>query len=122
MTSSNDQQLTVFDSADAMPQARVTRHAALAGQAANYHAAQGVFVDYLSRKADNTIRRQAADLARFAEYLNAVGEQAGVPLGAALSAFAQAVAAFPDGPMPDAEAWQGVTWGLVEGFRNWMVQ
>jgi integrase len=121
MTSSNDHHLTVFDSANAMPQASVTRYATVAGQAANYHAARGVFVDYLSRKADNTIRRQAADLARFAEYLNEVGEQAGMPLGAALPAFAQAVAAFPDGPMPDADAWQGVTWGLVEGFRNWMV-
>ena len=23
--------------------------------------------------------------------------------------------------MPNADAWRGVTWGLVEGFRNWMV-
>jgi hypothetical protein len=22
----------------------------------------------------------------------------------------------------DADAWRGITWGLVEGFRNWMVQ
>ncbi|MBP8972354.1 MAG: hypothetical protein KBH93_00650 [Anaerolineae bacterium] len=43
---------------------------ALAGQVANRQAAQGVFADYLSRKADNTIRRQAADPARFAEFLN----------------------------------------------------
>jgi hypothetical protein len=50
------------------------------------------------RKADNTIRRQAADLARFVEFLNQVGEQAGLELGAALSQFAQAVATFPDGP------------------------
>jgi hypothetical protein len=28
---------------------------------------------------------------------------------------------FPDGPKLDAMAWQGVSWGLVEGFRNWMV-
>jgi integrase len=121
MTASNDHQLTVFDSTDGALGNAVSRNQILAGQAANYHAAQGVFADYLSRKADNTIRRQAADLARFAEYLNQVGEQAGMPPGAALSAFAQAVAAFPDGPTPDADAWQGVTWGLVEGFRNWMV-
>jgi integrase len=91
------------------------------GQVANQHAARGVFADYLSRKADNTLRRQAADLARFADFLTQVGERAGLQLGAALDRFAQAVAHFPDGPDPDADAWQGVTWGLVEGFRNWMV-
>jgi integrase len=91
------------------------------GQVANEYAARNVFTDYLSRKADNTIRRQAADLARFVEFLDQVGEQAGLQLGAALDNFAQAVAAFPDGPFLDAEAWRGVTWGLVEGFRNWMV-
>ncbi|MEP0762322.1 MAG: hypothetical protein HRF48_06235, partial [Chloroflexota bacterium] len=94
---------------------------AVAGRVANEEAAQSVFADYLSRKADNTIRRQAADLARFAALLNQAGEGAGVQLGAALAAFADSVAAFPHGPDPDAEAWRGVTWGLVEAFRNWMV-
>ncbi len=50
-----------------------------------------------------------------------MGEPAGLQLGAALGAFAQAVAAFPEDPLPDGDAWNGVTWGLVEGFRNWMV-
>ena len=67
----------------------------LAGQAANQHAARGVFADYLARKADNTIRRQAADLNRFAQFLNEVGEQAGLSLGTVLADFAQAVADFP---------------------------
>jgi integrase len=93
----------------------------LAGQVANQHAARGVFVDYLSRKADNTIRRQAADLRRFATFLDAIGERIDQQLGAALAEFADAVASFPDGPAPDADAWRGITWGLVEGFRNWMV-
>jgi len=92
------------------------------GQIANQHAARGVFADYLSRKADNTIRRQAADLMRFVEFLRQIGEGARVPLGAALEAFVQAVRMFPDGPEPDTIAWQGMSWGLVEGFRNWMVQ
>ncbi len=92
------------------------------GQAANDYAAQGVFADYLSRKSNNTIRTQAAGLARFAEYLSYIGDQIGQPLDAALVQFAEAVAAFPHGPIPDGSAWQGVTWGLVEGFRNWMVQ
>ena len=38
----------------------------IAGRVANEQAALGVFADYLSRNVDNTIRRQAADLARFA--------------------------------------------------------
>lgn len=94
---------------------------ALAGQIANRHAASGAFADYLSRRAANTIRRQAADLARFADYLNAVGARASQPLGRALRAFAEAVGQFPDGPSPLPAAWSGITWGLVEGFRNWMV-
>jgi len=99
-------------------------HSALevAGQTANAYAERGVFVDYLSRKAANTIRSQAASLARFAEYLNQVGIYVGQPIGIGLSEFAQAVACFPDGPAPDPDAWHGITWGLVEGFRNWMVQ
>jgi integrase len=93
-----------------------------AGQVANGHAAQGVFVDYLSRKSDNTIRSQAASLTRFADYLDRIGESIGQSFGADMAAFAEAVAAFPDSPTPDPDAWVGISWGLVEGFRNWMVQ
>jgi hypothetical protein len=98
MTSSNDS-LTLFDP-DSNAPFLVSRDEILAGQAANNHAARGVFVDYLSRKADNTIRRQTADPARFAEYLNQVGEQAGMPLGAALSAFAQEAGGWSSLAMP----------------------
>ncbi len=45
----------------------------LAGKVANQHAARGVFGDYLARKADNTIRRQAADIARLADFLKSGG-------------------------------------------------
>jgi len=113
MTNPNDNHLTIINPSDSA--------LAHVGQVANHYAAQNVFADYLSRKADNTIRRQAADLARFVEFLNQVGEQAGLQLGTALGAFAQAVGMFPDGPALNADAWHGVTWGLVEGFRNWMV-
>jgi integrase len=95
---------------------------ATAGQIANQYAAQGAFADYLSRQSDNTLRAQAASLARFADYLNRIGEGVGQSFGADMTAFAAAVAAFPDGPVPDPDAWQGISWGLVEGFRNWMVQ
>ncbi|HEX3053041.1 MAG TPA: tyrosine-type recombinase/integrase, partial [Aggregatilineaceae bacterium] len=85
----------------------------------NEHAARGAFADYLSRKAENTIRRQSADLARFAEYM-----QAGslLPSGrdkpeSRLIAVQQA-----ERLQHESEAWHEITWGLVEGFRNWMIQ
>jgi integrase len=79
----------------------------LAGQVASHHARASVFEDYLSRKADNTIRRQTADLARFADFL-ADASDAYLTIQA-------------DMLQHDPTAWRGVTWGLVEGFRNWMV-
>jgi len=88
-----------------------------AGQAANQAAARGVFGDYLFRKADNTRRAHAASLQRFADFLAA----AHPALGAPLAEFAAAVASYPDGQAPEASAWRGVTWGLVERFRDWMV-
>jgi len=82
---------------------------AIAGQAANHHAEQSVFEDYLSRKADNTIRRQLADLNRLADFLAAtmalVGQSA--PSGDALQ--------------HDPAAWSGITWGLVEAWVKWMI-
>lgn len=74
----------------------------LIGRLANHHAQRGTFADYLSRKADNTLRAHGASLARFADYLSAAGYDAG-------------------DLQNDPDAWQGVTWGLVEGFRNWML-
>lgn len=121
MTHPDDMRLTISDPSGRNLEPAAHGALAAAGQVANHHAARNVFADYLSRKADNTIRRQAADLARFADYLNAIGEQAGVSLGTVLAGFAQSVADFPEGSQPDANAWRGVTWGLVEGFRNWMV-
>jgi len=74
-----------------------------AGQAANRTAAQHVFEDYQSRKSDNTLRRHQTDLARFAVFLTQAGLAAGDLLG-------------------DPAAWEGITWGIVEAFRNWMTQ
>jgi integrase len=78
---------------------------ALAGHAANQAAANSVFADYLSRRADNTIRTQAAGLALFANYLTAAGVD-GID---------------GDCLQRDPACWQGVTWGLVEGFVKWML-
>ena len=79
---------------------------ALAGQIANTHAAAGVFDAYVERQADNTIRRQRADLAVFADFLCAAG--------------------IPECPtaeqlMTEPAAWAGVSWGMVEAFKQWMV-
>src|SRR5512139_4345005 len=74
----------------------------IAGQAASKAAARQVFIDYRTHKAKNTIRRQDADLQLFADYLKAseisVGELS-----------------------TDPKAWQGMTWGLVEGFVKWQL-
>jgi integrase len=75
---------------------------AAAGQAANSAAARSAFSDFQGRKAPNTTRRQAADLALFAEYLAAAGLQAGD---------------FENDP----ESWRPITWGLVEGFTRWQL-
>jgi integrase len=75
----------------------------LAGQVANDIAARSVFMDYQSRKAKNTLRRQANDLALFADFLRVTGLQVGDFVS-------------------DPETWRGMTWGLVEGFARWQLQ
>lgn len=73
------------------------------GAVANQYAARGAFADYRQRRADNTLRRQDADLNLFAEYLAEVG----VTVGSLAT---------------DADAWAGLTWGIVEGFVRWQLQ
>src|SRR6266496_2799556 len=74
-----------------------------AGQAANNAAAAGTFSEHTARKADNTIRRKIADLALFESFL----QSAGVP---AMDLFY------------NPQAWRGITWGIVEAFKTWMLQ
>lgn len=74
----------------------------IAGQAANKAAARAVFNDYRTRKATNTIRRQDADLALFADYLKSARLRVGKLA-------------------TDPRAWMGITWGLVEGFVKWQL-
>jgi integrase len=82
---------------DPLPMAR-------AGQAANQAAARHRMADYRSRRAEETLRRQNADLNLFATFLREVG----APPSAALD--------------EDPRAWNGVTWGLVEAFVRWQLQ
>jgi integrase len=77
-----------------------------AGQVANQIAGRNLFQRYLDDKATNTVKRQARDLELFAEYLLDIG-------------------IMPDHGanfQTDPTAWQGVTWGLVEGFVQWLLQ
>lgn len=76
-----------------------------AGIVANQVASRNVFADYRQRKSSNSLDAHRADLATFAEYICSAGADC-----------------------PDAnelqnypEAWQGVTWGLVAGFVQWML-
>src|SRR6266487_1042789 len=83
--------------------ARLNEIMTQAGQAANEAGARVAFEDHTARKADNTIRRKIADLALFETFL----QSAGVP-----------AIGLHDNP----QAWRGITWGIVEAFRNWMLQ
>ncbi len=76
---------------------------ALAGSAANKAAGAAVFTDYRSRKAANTLKRQAADLELFIQFLAGVG--------------------VPSGDLADdPAAWRGITWGLVAAFVAWQLK
>jgi len=73
------------------------------GAAANQAAADHVFIDYRSRRAANTLRRQDRDLGLFAEFLQTIG---GVEVGDLAN---------------DPDAWNGITWGLAAGFQKWQL-
>lgn len=77
-----------------------------AGQAANRIAGSTIFQRYLSEKAANTIKRHARDLELFAEYMLDIG------------IMPDKGADFQTNP----QAWQGVTWGIVEGFIHWQLK
>jgi len=72
------------------------------GLNANRAAAQSRFKEYRSRRAEETLRRQDADLALFHEFLERVNLRTGN--------LAQ-----------DPQAWRPVTWGLVEAFVKWQL-
>lgn len=77
-----------------------------AGAMANQVAGSAIFQRYLAEKAANTIKRHSRDLELFAEYLLDVG------------IMPDRGADFQSNPA----AWQGLTWGLVEGFSQWLLQ
>ena len=114
---------------------------ARAGEAANRVAADYLFTDYRQRRAERTIRTQTAALQLWVQYLAAVGAANEL----LVEAETWALAYFNDGTLESlaehaetqgldipvvlaahycqhlAAAWQGVTWGLVEGFVKWLL-
>ena len=62
-----------------------------------------VFAEYRAGKSENTLRRQDADLALFAEYIFSKG--------------VRSIGKFEE----SAVAWEGVTWGLAAGFQRWQL-
>jgi integrase len=112
-----------------------------AGQAANQAATDYLFADYRQRRAAKTIRTQTAALILWVQYLNEV--QVAAELISAAESWAadffdkKQLARFTryaqsqHTSLPiiytghfcqhQPEAWQGVTWGLVEGFVKWLL-
>lgn len=75
------------------------------GKMANQYAGRNVFEEYRSRKAENTLRAHAANLAVFCDFLAMVE-----------------IHRSPEALMRDPQAWQFVTHGLVASFRAWMLR
>lgn len=112
-----------------------------AGEAANRTATDYLFADYHQRRAEKTIRTQTAALLLWVQFLEEVGA-AGELL---TEAEAWASSYFDDKERANLHdyaqsqpaslpiiygahycqhiptAWQGVTWGLVEGFVKWLL-
>jgi integrase len=72
------------------------------GERANQAASSSRFADYRSRRAEQTLRRQDADLMLFREFLAMVSLQTGDLTN-------------------DPPAWRPITWGLVESFVKWQL-
>lgn len=124
----------------------VTRHEghdlAAAGQIANQTASDYLFTDYRQRRSKRTARTQLAALVLWVEYLRDVG--AAATLVASARQWAQGSltpkeqAQYADYAAQQQQslpiiysalysqhvpiAWQGVTWGLVEGFVKWLLR
>jgi integrase len=74
-----------------------------AGRAADAAAAKNIFQRYQRRKAQNTLRRQAGDLAVFTDFLGSTGLE-------------------PGDFQNDPDAWRYITWGLIDAFMAWQLK
>lgn len=75
------------------------------GQIANDYARGGIFADYYAELTEGTITMHKQALTIFSDYLSQVGYY--VPC---------------EELMTEPEKWQDVSWGLVKGFVNWLLQ
>ena len=121
--------LTARPSAGALDMADRTAAASTLGQAANVAAGAAAFADYRRRKSANTLRGHGAALDHFGRFLVGLAGrvEAAAGDGAALDAGAldQAAAwADLDGAAlaSTAAAWRGVTWGIVEAWKQSLLQ
>jgi integrase len=73
------------------------------GQAANPAARKVIFSEYRKRLSRHTCRRQDSDLNVFGDYLRSIGIT-------------------PGDLVNDPQAWESVTWQLLEAFKRWMLQ
>ena len=126
--------LTLIPVTDVSP---ITR----AGQAANRAAADYLFADYRQRRAKKTIRTQTAALLLWVHYLADVRAAGDLLAEAETWGASHFSDSEQDGLLAYAEAqrasllivhgayycqhvpaaWQGITWGLVEGFVKWLL-
>lgn len=129
--------LTTQSTAKGLQKSDLTR----AGEAANRAAADYIFADYRQRRAKKTIKTQTAALLLWVQYLAEVGA-AGELLAEAED---WAITHLDEKTLDELDkytasqqcslpiiygahyyqhvpvAWQGVTWGLVEGFVKWLL-
>lgn len=89
----------------------------IAGQIANEAAARGAFDEFAKQKSASTRRAYLGDLKVFAEYLAAATNE----VGKLVSHESEEKAPTADELISDASAWTGITHGLVEMFRGWML-
>jgi integrase len=64
---------------------------------------EGVFLQYRERLSKHTRRRQDSDLNVFGDYLRSIGLT-------------------PNDLVNEPQAWESVTWRLLEAFKRWMLQ
>ena len=74
-----------------------------ADQAVNHAARKVVFSEYRERLSKYTRRRQDSDLNVFGDYLRSIGLT-------------------PGDMVNDPQAWEGMTWGLLEAYKRWLLQ
>lgn len=91
-------ELTPYDDAPLSPISPIIQ----IGHVADEEARQGRLASYQESKSAETLRRQHADLALFQTYL------------------ADKWQLVIDGLFTSIEEWQGISWGMVEGFKDWM--